>query len=214
MADDIDLGRPGASARREHARRKANREDRTRSKHPRIGGVLLALRDEPQHERAWAQGAIGEERLAASMAKRLRAEAIVLHDRRIPRSRANIDHIAVAPSGVWVIDAKRYAGKVAVSTPLFGKGKLLVGGRDQSKLIDGLEAQLEVVRSILPAGTPRHGTLCFLDAEMPLLGTLRLRGHAILRPKGLARRVNADGPLKPARIDAIVRELAGALPAA
>jgi hypothetical protein len=37
----------------------------------------------------------------------------VLHDRRIPRTRANIDHIAVTRSGaVWAIDAKNYRGKV------------------------------------------------------------------------------------------------------
>lgn len=33
-----------------------------------------------------------------------------MHDRRIPRSRANIDHIVVTPGGVWVIDTKRRVG--------------------------------------------------------------------------------------------------------
>ena len=42
------------------------------------------------------------------------AEVVLLHDRRIPRSRANIDHIAVAPSGVTVVDAKAVKGKVRV----------------------------------------------------------------------------------------------------
>jgi hypothetical protein len=37
---------------------------------------------------------------------------VVLHDRAVPRGRANIDHIAVVPSGVWVIDTKRYRGRV------------------------------------------------------------------------------------------------------
>jgi len=36
----------------------------------------------------------------------------ILHDRRIPGSRANIDHIVVAPSGVWIIDAKRYSDQL------------------------------------------------------------------------------------------------------
>ncbi len=52
----------------------------------------------------------------------------MLHDRRIPGSRANIDHIAIATSGVWVIDAKRYKGKVQVSRPLFGQPKLTIAG--------------------------------------------------------------------------------------
>ena len=35
----------------------------------------------------------------------------VMHDRRIRGTKANIDHIAIGPSGVWVIDAKRYKDK-------------------------------------------------------------------------------------------------------
>lgn len=66
----------------------------------------------------WARGAGGEERVAQLLAKHLDPSVVVLHDRAIARSRANIDHIAIAGSGVWVIDAKRYKGKVAVSKPL------------------------------------------------------------------------------------------------
>jgi hypothetical protein len=36
----------------------------------------------------------------------------LLHDRRICGSRANIDHLAIGPGGVTVIDAKNYRGKV------------------------------------------------------------------------------------------------------
>jgi hypothetical protein len=112
---EFDVGIAGASARREHARRQANREKRVHDKHPRVGGLILALGDAPPHETVWARGAGGEEHIAKFLAKYLNDGVIRLHDRRIPRSRANIDHIAVAPSGVWVIDAKRYKGKVAVS---------------------------------------------------------------------------------------------------
>src|SRR5215217_3006119 len=114
---ELDTGTAGASARREHDRRRANRERRVREKHPHIGGALLALRDGPTHETVWARGAAGEERVAAYLAKHLNDDVVVLHDRRIPGRRANIDHIAVAPSGVWVVDAKRYKGKVAVRKP-------------------------------------------------------------------------------------------------
>lgn len=68
----------------------------------------------------------------------------MLHDRRIPGSRANIDQIAVAPTGVWVIDTKRYNGKLEVAEPLFGKATLKVASRDQTKLVDGLVKRLEL----------------------------------------------------------------------
>src|SRR3954454_13975934 len=146
----IDLGTAGASARREHERRRANREKRTREKHPVIGGALLALRDDPSHERVWARGAGGEEHVARELAKRLNEGILVLHDRRIPGSRANIDHIAVAPSGVWVIDAKKYKGRPQLKI----EGgflrprveKLLVGTRDCTKLVDGVLKQVDIVQ--------------------------------------------------------------------
>ena len=37
-----------------------------------------------------------------------------LHDRRVPGTRGNIDHIVVGPAGVFVIDAKNYQGKIEV----------------------------------------------------------------------------------------------------
>ncbi len=42
-------------------------------------------------------GAGGEEQVAEWLSKRLVDDVIVLHDRRVPRSRANIDHIAILP---------------------------------------------------------------------------------------------------------------------
>jgi hypothetical protein len=41
-----DSGRAGASARREHERRKARREQAVRDRHPRIASLLLALREQ------------------------------------------------------------------------------------------------------------------------------------------------------------------------
>jgi len=55
-------GGASASARREHERRKTERELGVRERHPRLGGVILALQDAPQHETRWARGADGEER--------------------------------------------------------------------------------------------------------------------------------------------------------
>lgn len=111
--EELQLGTAGAGARRELERRKKARETKTRDDHPHIAGLLLKLQAPPQSERAWETGAAGEEEVAAH----LRADCpdvLALHDRRIPGRRSNIDHIAVAPSGIYVIDAKRYKGKLEV----------------------------------------------------------------------------------------------------
>jgi hypothetical protein len=217
QSDDLDLGTAGASARREHERRRANREKRVGEKHPRIGGALLALSDGPSHETVWARGAHGEEHVAKFLAKYLNAGVVILHDRRIPGSRANIDHIAVAPSGVWVIDSKRYKGKVAVSKPLFGKAKLTIAGRDKSKLVDGLAKQVAFLEGVMPElapGVPVRGALCFVDADLPLVGNLSFDGYPLLYPKRLAKRINADGPLAAERVRELAAELARGFPSA
>ena len=52
-----DNGTAGTSARREHDRRKANREAATLERHARTGRLRLALQDAPPHDRRWAHGA-------------------------------------------------------------------------------------------------------------------------------------------------------------
>lgn len=54
---------------------------------------------------------LGEERLGTRLNELADDSLRMLHDRRIPRSRANIDHLAVTRSGVFVIDAKKYKGR-------------------------------------------------------------------------------------------------------
>ncbi|WP_197984174.1 hypothetical protein [Aeromicrobium sp. CFBP 8757] len=55
----LDVGTPGASARREFERRRDGRERRVRARHPRIGSFMLAVSDEPQSTAAWNTGALG-----------------------------------------------------------------------------------------------------------------------------------------------------------
>ncbi|HEV7482463.1 MAG TPA: nuclease-related domain-containing protein [Solirubrobacterales bacterium] len=225
MADQTDINRgiAGASGRREYERRRAKREDAVRERHPRIGNLLLKLQDAPEHEKAWATGAAGEEELAASLLRRCPG-VIVLHDRRMPRSRANIDHLAIAPSGVYVIDAKRYKGKIEVLKPFFGDAKLVIRGRDKTKLVDGLERQAQAVESAvggIAPGVPVAACLCFLTPAgrssgrgIPLLRTLSIRGHSLFSPRKLAKYLNQPGDLGPEQIQEIAAALARHFPSA
>jgi hypothetical protein len=202
--DDLDLGNAGAGARREFERRKANREAKTREQHPQIGGLLLKVQAPPQSEQAWATGAAGEEEVAAH----LRADCpdvVVLHDRRMPNSRANVDHIAVAPSGVFVIDAKRYKGKIEVRKPLFGDAVLVINGRKKTKLVEGLGRQVDAVAkglAVIEQDVPVHGCFCFLNpagqaggSGIPLLRTLTIEGFPLYYPRRLVKRLNQAGPI-------------------
>ncbi|RYB88285.1 NERD domain-containing protein [Nocardioides glacieisoli] len=213
--EPIDPGTPGASARREYERRQAKREARVREKHPKLGGLILAVTDEPQSTKAWDTGAIGEERLGQKLNELASDTLRVLHDRRIPATRANIDHIAVTPTGVYVIDPKRYSGRptLKVEGGLLRPRteKLLVGGRDRTKLVDGVLKQVDLVRGIVGDDVPVTGVLCFIEANWPLIGgSFTTRGVEILWPNKLYPRLTAPTPSQ-VDLDALHRSLAEAL---
>ncbi len=154
----------------------------------------------------------------------LRCEGFaVLHDRRIPGTRANIDHIVVSPAGVFVIDAKNWSGRVEqrdiggwFKTDL----RLYVGGRDRTKRIAGMSSQLEAVKHALAAsadwrGVPVTGAFCFMSSENWSLlkqRPLRFGDVYVLRGKALGKLIRADGPLTSVQIAEIERQLALALP--
>lgn len=214
----------GASARREYERRRDNREQRIRTKHPRLGGFILAITDEPQSTKAWAVGAKGEEILAHGLDNLAAQGVAVLHDRRIPRSTANIDHIAIGPSGVFVIDAKRYQGRphLRVEGGLFRPRveTLMVGRRDCSKLVAGVHKQVALVRACLDkdalgASTPVQGMLCFVDGDWPLIGgSFTIENLHVLWPRKAQEHLTQAGPLTRDQIQTLHARLATAFPPA
>ena len=188
-SDEPAPGVAGGSARREYERRKAKDEERLRAKWGRFGGIAVALSDERQSTAAWEKGAVGEERLGARLDALASADVAVLHDRRIPNSKANIDHIVITPAGVWVIDAKRYRGRpeLRVEGGLLRPRveTLLVGRRDCTDLVNGVLKQVELVREVAE-GVPITGVLCFVEADWPLIGgAFTTRGVFVLWPKRL-----------------------------
>jgi len=221
---DLDPGQPGASARREHERRRANREAKIRAAHPHLGGIILALSSDPQSTTAWATGAVGEEKLGARLNGLASSTVRVLHDRRIPRTKSNIDHIVVCPSGVFVIDAKRYQGrpqlKVEGGILRPRVETLLVGRRNCTKLVDGVLKQIALVTAalqaepVLPEVSVR-GMLCFVEADWPLIGgSFSTRGVEVLWPKKLAKQLQLPGALAEPEIEQVHRSVAAAFPPA
>jgi hypothetical protein len=218
-AATVESGVPGASARREFERRRRAREQRIRDKHPRLGGLIHALSEEPQSTTAWDKGAVGEERVGKRLNELASARLRVLHDRRIPGTRANIDHLAVTATGVYVIDPKKYAGRprLKVEGGLLRPRveKLIVGTRDCTKLVDGVLKQIAIVNAAIDGAVPVCGVLCFVDSDWPLLGgSFTSRGVEVLWPKKLYPKLQADGPIGIETVIEIHRALASALPPA
>lgn len=167
--------------------------------------AIASLIGEPQSTRAWERGAVGEERVGAVLEEARSRGVLALHDRRIPRSRSNIDHIAIGPAGVYVIDAKRYENadiRVRRIGGLFSprRDELLVRGRVKNNLVEGVRRQVDVVETVLDeAGideVPVRGVLCFVDAFFPVFQR-RLRVDELIvtcRP-ALGSVVSAPGHL-------------------
>ena len=135
------------------------------------------------------------------------------------RSRANIDHVAVTSTGVYVIDAKKYKGRprLRVDGGLLRPRveRLMVGTRDRTKVVDGVLKQVGVVRAVVGDDVPIHGVLCFVDADWPLIGgAFTTRGVEVLWPKRMYPKLESSGPLDVDAVAQVHRTLAAALPSA
>ncbi|HUQ00499.1 MAG TPA: nuclease-related domain-containing protein [Aeromicrobium sp.] len=219
----VESGTAGGSAKARFEHLSKRREDRMRAKHPRLGGLLLALSGDPQSTLAWAAGAHGEMRVGAKL-KELEGDGVLaLHDRRIPGTRSNIDHIAVGPSGVFVIDAKRYANadvEIRRSGGFLSERVegLYIRGRNQTKLVVAMARQVDVVMEALETDRGLDGVtvtpvLTFIDANIPVIGTMEIAGVPVLNLRKTAKLVRREGPLSVAMRQRIHRVLAEVLPA-
>jgi Nuclease-related domain len=216
VAAAIDVA--GGSAQREYDKRsvreRAKKEQRVaedaqwheaiRAKRPVIGWIATTITARPQitpesqTTGAWKVGAQGERHVADVLTGV--AGIDVLHDRLVPRSRANIDHIVIGPAGVFVIDAKKHTGQIEVRDvgSLFRVDeRLYVNKRDRSNLADGVLGQVEVVREALGkkfGEVPIQGVLCFIGGEWGWsTRTKSVNGVAVLWPKALPKHVSTAG---------------------
>lgn len=218
-----DESQPGASLEAEYRRRVEARESRVRARYPRIGGLVLALTSEPSSTTAFQKGAEGERRVAARFAKLCGDDVLLLHNRLlgVGRRDGDIDHIAIAPTGIYVIDAKNYKdAKVEVRRSggivRDRQEKLFVRGRDCTKFVTGMSKQTTAVLVALSgtpyAEVPIQPILCFIDARLPLLFNESIAGIPLLGPGSVSRTIRKPGPLMPEGRWELANLLAGALP--
>lgn len=150
------------------------------------------------------------------------ARVVVAHHRRVPAGGGNIDHLAVTPGGVFVIDAKYYSGRLdkrndgSVFRPDL---RLYVGGRDCTKLIHDVEDQASVVRDLLKiagfADAPVRGVSCFVGAAWGLFASpFKLGDVLVTHPKFLYRLLAKERDVATSAIQDVARVLATALPSA
>lgn len=112
----------------------------------------------------WEQGAEGEVAVARAL-EALPEGWVVLHDLAWPgRQRANLDHIAIGPGGVFVVDAKNWTGRIEVRDQVLVQN----GRRRESAVSSVTAAAIAVQEMVSPA--PCVGVLCFVRDE-PLVAS-------------------------------------------
>lgn len=159
---------------------------------------------------SWQKGAEGEEYLASLLEPACSGIGYVLHSRRLPDSRRDIDHIVVVQRGVLVIDAKNtndaprrsnYGGRLTTDE------RMLLGRSDKTMWIEGLLSLTAAVTSV--AGTKAQPVMCFVAHSF---SPMSIRGVDVIGAENVAGYVRQPGNLGPAEITRIANALAAGLP--
>lgn len=145
-----------------------------------VGVAMLALTGArcPDDAKRWIQGGLGERRTARKLAAARRFGSLrgwwFAHDLKIPRSRANLDHVAVHPSGELVVYLDTKAWHAAGARVRVDGARLMYGPWDKTKaldtiqweasrLLDGLKGTVPVIPVLVCDGASVEGRAIDLD---------------------------------------------------
>jgi Nuclease-related domain len=180
---------------------------------PRLGlvaGGLAAvaagwgLRFKPSTDAAaWRRGAAGERRTARLLARLERDGWVILHDLAVPGSRANLDHLAIGPGGVFVIDSKQYRGRLQLDS--FGQ---LWHGRDPlAPTLRAVSFEGDQAAQVLPdPGVAVLPVVAVHGAQVPW-GKLVMQGVPVVSARRLPSMLGALPPvLGPERVAALAAQ--------
>jgi len=198
---------PGESADQQARHRRVHaRSLREQSK------ALREQADRVEHSsEMWSRGAAGEQTVGAQL-ELLRPYGFeVLHDVRWPgRRRANIDHVAIGPPGILVVDAKNWSGSVRIRD-----GVLRQNGHRRTREVEGARQAGRDVGSQLPLPWGLHTIPVIALAGAGISGVERCHDVTVLDHRDLvpwARSLPAQ--LTPGDVDRIAGRLRTALASA
>jgi hypothetical protein len=172
--------------------------------------LMEALSANSRKQARWSRSAESRERARRLQGLLAGSSVRLLNERRVPGARATVDHLAVGPQGVTVIDAVYETGRARVVD-----GRLLVGGEDRTMLVRDVMRQVEVIRLGLAASPsiPVNGAICWLAPDgLPRVRKLALGGILIDTPRSIAEELRRPGPVHPRRAGQVADALDRRLP--
>jgi hypothetical protein len=161
-------------------------------------GAAFRLRFHPsQPTRAWRDGARGERATARRLRRLGRHGYTVLHDLQVPGSHANLDHLAIGPGGVFVIDSKRYRGHLWLGPD----GMLWYAGYPLAQqLATVVWATMRLAEALqLPAEVPVRALMIIHRARVPW-GGLTVAGVQVIPPSALVDALGREAVLPAAQV--------------
>ena len=178
---------------------------RTQPSNP-VGGSSALRVYERQKDPNWRKGATGEYLMDQFLHRTLSDGEVILTDRRVPGTDANIDNVVVAPSGVWIIDSKKWNGKIEykASTLTGIDMHLFVGGEDRTlRSRRSTRLVIPVAQLVDDRSVPINPALVFIEGDWKLSVTARHllkkpykhEGVWISPPRLLAKLIKEPGPL-------------------
>jgi hypothetical protein len=147
--------------------------------------VVWRLRFRPsEHVRTWRRGAEGERRTARLLDRLTGDGFVVFHDLAVPDSPANVDHLVIGPTGLFVIDSKQWTGSVQQGAD----GLVWHNHYRLDRTLETARWEADTIGRLL--GTPAVALLCVHGAHVQG-GGLDAQGVAIV-PAHLLRSALGD----------------------
>jgi hypothetical protein len=188
----------------------------------RLARVTKFFSEESASARSGAERVERDRLLSVHLHSEFGRRAVVLDDRKAPGTRLQIDHIVVAQSGVWVVDANEYDGRVErrdVGGWFKVDERLYVAGKDRTNLVDGIDRKVAAVEAVLAKEgldrVPVHAALCFVNSEWGWFAKpFALNGVWVTWAQKLTELVLDWSAIPNAEVDKLARVVETRLPAA
>ncbi len=197
-------------------------EDEYPEERSAVATIERFVSDDPQQIDGWSSKSPGQQRLAMELTDALDGSGVVLHSRTFAGTRLGIDHLVVAPTGIWVIDARADEGRIEwrdhgdAHRP---DRRLYVGGADETHSIGPLAHKVASLRRALEpcgfAGAPVTTAVCFADADFALRAEpFRIIGTWVSWSRRLTELVLEQELFSVEAIQIVAEQLASTLPPA
>ena len=187
-----------------------------------VGGSAALREARARRDPKWTKGAAGEYLMDLSLHNHVNEGAVILTDRHVPGTKSNIDHIVVAPSGVWIIDSKVWKGKIEYKseTKKSTAKRLFVGGKDRTSAVEAIfNLVIPVAQVIGDRSVPINPALVFIEGDWSDTSVARIVASKpyqhlsvwISWPKAIWKKINEPGSLEADAVKRIGADLDAAL---